>query len=155
VTPGPPWERGRRFDAYPTARTRSRLPRPPRVVLLAIALAIAALALFFLPALLGIGGGGGGGGGASASPTPTVSGAVSSVEPSPTTAPVPTQQVYVVKAGDTMSKIAKQFGVTSEELCNVNKGTIKNCDKIAIGDQLIIPAAAPSEFTQTAEPSAS
>jgi LysM repeat protein len=123
------------------------------VALLAIALAIAALALFFLPALLGVGGGGGGGG--SASPSPSGSGAVSSVEPSPTTAPVPTQQTYVVKAGDTMSKIAKQFGVTSEQLCNANKGTIKNCDKIAIGDQLVIPAAAPSEFIQSAAPAPS
>jgi LysM repeat protein len=123
------------------------------VAVLAIALAIAALALFFLPALLGVGGGGGGG--ASPSPSASGSGAVSSGEPSPATPAAPTQQVYVVKAGDTMSKIAKQFGLTSEELCNANKGTIKNCDKIKIGDQLTIPAAAPSDFTQSAAPSPS
>ena len=109
----------------------------PRVAVLAIALAIAALALFFLPALLGVGGGGGGG--ASPSPSASASGAVSSGEPSPASPAAPTQQVYVVKAGDTMSRIAKQFGITSEELCNANKGTIKNCDKIKIGDQLTIP----------------
>jgi LysM repeat protein len=119
------------------------------VALLAGALAIAAIALFFLPALLGVGGGG------SASPSPSGSAAVSSLAPSPTATAAPTQQVYVVQSGDTMSKIAKQFGLTVDELCNANKATIKDCNKLAIGDELVIPAAAPQEFTDTPAPSSS
>ena len=60
--PGPPWERMRRYEAYPTIKTRAGLPGMPglpRLGLLAAAIGIAALALFMLPALLGIGGGGG------------------------------------------------------------------------------------------------
>jgi len=121
------------------------------VVLFAGALVLAAVVLFFLPAMLGIGGGGS----ASPSPNASASGAISSTAPSPTTAPAPTQQVYTVKSGDTMSKIAKQFGLTADELCNANKATVKNCDKIAIGDELVIPTAAPQEITNTPAPSAS
>ena len=102
--------------------------------------------MFFLPALLGVGGGGGGG---SASPSPSGSGAVSSVEPSATTPAAPSQQVYVVKAGDTLSKIAKQFGVTSEELCNANKEAIKNCDKIRSATLIDpVPPRRDSDFTR-------
>ena len=124
----------------------------PRIAVLAGALAIAALALFLLPAFLGVGGGGG-----SASPTPNASGpgAISSVAASPTTPPAPTQQVYVVKEGDTMSKIARAHGVTIDELCNANKAAIKDCDKLGIGDELVIPAGATQEFTDTPAPSAS
>jgi peptidoglycan endopeptidase LytE len=151
VQPAPTWKGGRRYEAYPTLGRRGGWLGVPRVALFAVALAIAAIMLFFLPSLLGVGGGG------SASPSPNASGsgAISSVAPSPTATPAPTQQVYVVKQGDTMSKIAKQFGLTVDELCNANKTTIKNCDKLAIGDELVIPAAAPQEFTDTPAPSAS
>ena len=51
-----------------------------------------------------------------------------------------------------MSKIAARFGLTPEELCDANKDTIANCDKIAIGDEVTIPAKPQNEFT---DPSAS
>ena len=83
---GPSWERSRRFEAYPTIRTRVGLPQPPRIVVLAVALAIAALGLFFLPALLGVGGGGVNDPG-SASPSSSQGAATSSPEPSVQAAP--------------------------------------------------------------------
>jgi len=110
------------------------------------ALGIAALGLFFLPALLGVGGGGG-----SSTSRPSTSAAAASASPSPTTVAAPTPQVYIVKANDTMLKIARKFGVTVEALLAANKD-IKDADKIAIGDQIIIPAPSPADFT---DPSAS
>jgi LysM repeat protein len=124
------------------------MPGLPRVAVLAVALAIGALGVFLLPTLVGIGGGGG-----SPSASPSGSGAVATASPSPTAQPAPTAQVYVVKAGDTMSKIAAKFGMTPEALCAANKPPIKNCDKIAIGDKLTIPAPPQDEFTESAAPS--
>ena len=74
----------------------------------------------------------------------------------PSVSAAPTQQVYVVKANDTMSKIAKRFGLTTDQLCTANKATITNCDKIAIGDELVIPTTVPDVINDaSAEPSAS
>jgi LysM repeat protein len=146
---GPSWERARRYEAYPTIKTRAGLPNLanlPRVVLLAGALGIAALALFFLPAFLGVGGGDGG-----ASPTPSASVAPSAT-PEPTPVPAPTPQVYVVESGDTLSKIAKRFDVTVDALLAANKDTIDDPDKIKVGDEIIIPVPEPPE--EVAEPSA-
>jgi LysM repeat protein len=146
---GPSWERARRYEAYPTIKTRAglpNLPNLPRVVLLAGALGIAALALFFLPAFLGVGGGDGG-----ASPTPSASVAPSAT-PEPTPVPAPTPQVYVVESGDTLSKIAKRFDVTVDALLAANKDTIDDPDKIKVGDEIIIPVPEPPE--EVAEPSA-
>jgi LysM repeat protein len=50
----------------------------------------------------------------------------------------PTSQVYVVKKGDTLSKIAEHFGVTLQALRAANP-EIKNPNKPAIGDKLVIP----------------
>ena len=104
-----------------------------------MALAIAALGLFFLPALLGVGGGGGDTGTAS----PSASQSVATSSPEPTTPPTPAAQVYIVKSGDTMSKIAPKFGLTPDELCAANKDTVQDCDKIAAGDEIVIPTTAP------------
>lgn len=139
---GPAWERPRRFEAYPTLRTRVGIPAIPRIVVAALALALAALALFFLgPMLLGLGGDGLdiGGGGGRATPTATVAPSAS-VEPTAT--PAPTPKTYTVSSGDTMSKIAKRFGITLEALLGANP-QIKNPDKIKIGDQLVIPPPTP------------
>jgi hypothetical protein len=136
---GPSWEQPRRFEAYPTIKARAALPGLPRLGVMAAALGIAALALFFLPSLLDLFGGGGPGGGPAGGESPAPSQAVESVVPSPTVPPAPTPQVYVVKSGDTMSKIAKKFGVTIDELIAANENTIKDPDKISIGDQVIIP----------------
>jgi len=130
---GPAWEGPRRAEAYPTIRSRASMPGLPRIAVLAGALGIAALALFMLPALLGIGGGGGSPG-ASSSPSRPV--ATPSAEITPV--PAPSAQVYVIKQKDTLSKVAKQFGLTIEELLAANPD-IKNPDKISIGQQIVIP----------------
>jgi LysM repeat protein len=148
---GPSWERARRYEAYPTIRSRAGLPALPRLAVLAGALVIAAVALFFLPALLGVGGGDDGGGPTAA---PSSSQAAPSVSVAPTTPPEPTPQVYLVKAGDTLSGIATSFDLTLEELLAANP-QITDPDKVGIGDEITIPAAPPSEFIDpSAEPSA-
>src|SRR3972149_4847334 len=48
----PPWERPRRFEAYPTLRSRASIPRIPGIAIALVALGAAALLLFFLPSLL-------------------------------------------------------------------------------------------------------
>jgi nucleoid-associated protein YgaU len=144
---GPSWERPRRYEAYPAIKTRASLPGLPRLAVLAGAVGIAALALFMLPALLGIGGPG-------ASPSPSTP--VATATPQPTAPPAPTPQVYVIKKGDTLSKVARRFGLTLDELLAANKDTIKNPDQIAIGDEIIIPLPAsleePSEEASSAAP---
>jgi len=143
VVSGPAWEQPRRYEAYPAIKTRARLPGIPRLGVLAGAIAIAALILFMLPALLGLGSGG-----PNASPSPSRPIATASVEP--TSPPAPTPQVYVIKQGDTLSKVANRFGVTLEALLAANKDTIKNKDKIAIGDEIIIPV--PESVEQPSAP---
>jgi hypothetical protein len=150
---GPAWERSRRYEAYPTIRTRVGLPAVPRVAVLAVALAIAALGLFALPGLLGVGGGGDGRTGTA---SPSVSQGAASTSPEPSTSAAPTPLVYVVKAKDTMSKIAPRFGLTTDQLCAANKATVKDCDKITEGQELIIPTTAPDVINDaSAVPSAS
>ena len=150
---GPAWERSRRDEAYPSIRTRVGLPSLPRVWVRVLVLAVAAVGLFFLPALLGVGRSGAGETGTA---SPSTSQSIASASPEPSTLAAPTPQVYVVKAGDTMSKIAARFGLKADELCTANKATIKNCDKIAIGDELVIPATPPDVINDaSAAPSAS
>jgi nucleoid-associated protein YgaU len=48
---------------------------------------------------------------------------------------------YTVKAGDTLSQIAKDFGVTVEALVEANG--IKDPSLIRVGEVLIIPPAKP------------
>jgi LysM repeat protein len=136
---GPAWERPKRYEAYPTLRTRMGLPALggiPRVAVWGLLLLLAALLVFlFGPSLLGLGGNDGGGG--SASPTPAATEQVST-EPEATEPPAPTPQVYVVVRNDTMSKIAKKFGLTLEELMAANP-QIKNPNKIGKGDEITIP----------------
>jgi nucleoid-associated protein YgaU len=135
---GPTWERPRRYEAYPTLRTRIGLPSIPPVGMMVAAIVIAALALFFLPTLLGFGGPDGGTG--TATPSPSTGGSAGpsgSVEP--TAAPAPTPQTYVVQSGDTMSRIASQFGVSLDALIAANRETVPDPDKLDVGDILIIP----------------
>jgi LysM repeat protein len=140
----PPWERPRRLEAYPTLRRR-RLPSLPLggspVLLGIVAVAIAAIALFFLPALLGIGNPSGPA--TSAGPTAAPS-AGSTTSAAPTIVVAPTQQIYIVQSGDLMSTIAARFGVPLQALVDANKVAIPNPDKIKPGDQVIIPAVAPT-----------
>jgi len=143
---GPAWERPHRYEAYPTLRTRMSLAGLPglpgisRLGIAVVALVLAAGTLFFVgPMLLGIGSTPDLGG---ASPSPS---ALATPAPSPTAAPLPTPTVYVVAKGDTMSKIAKRFGVTIEQIMAANP-QIKNPDKITIGDELTIPVPEPTSL---------
>jgi nucleoid-associated protein YgaU len=145
---GPAWERPRRFEAYPSLRTRVGLPSMggvPRIGVAAIALVLAAVALFFIgPMLLGIGGKSPG-----TATSPTTS-PVAELTPSPeiTVPPAPTPQTYTVAKGDTMSKIAKKFGLTIEQLMAANP-KVKNPDRIKEGQQLTIPAPEVSGATDS------
>ena len=141
----PSWEHPRRFEAYPTIKSRPSVPGLPRLGIMAAALGIAALTLFFLPAVLGWFGENTGGGGAGTE-TPPPSNAVPSASPAPTVPPAPTPQIYIVKSGDTLSKIAAQFGISLDDLLEANRENIPNPDLIAIGDQVIIPPPVDSGF---------
>jgi LysM repeat protein len=144
--PGPPWERPRRIEAYPTLKTRLGLPAlslPPILVGVA-AVAIAAVALFFLPTLLGVGNPPAGDG----SPSPTVEASVgpSGTPSAPTAVPGPTSQVYTVVSGDTMSKIAARFGVPLQVLISANAANVPNPDVLVPGQELVIPNLAPTSL---------
>ena len=128
------------------------LPSVPRLAGMAAAVALAAVALFFLPALLGLGANDGPTGSNQPSRSPSPS---QSIAPTPT--PAPTQTVYIIKKGDTLTKIAIAHGLTKEQLMAANP-TIKDPNKIIIGQQIIIPpppSAVPNEFGGSASPSAS
>ena len=84
------------------------------------------------------------GGGAVPSPSAT---AQATASPSPTEEPAPTPQTYVIKQGDTLSKIAKRIDITLEQLLAANKDTIKDADKISVGDEIIIPVPVPDEVS--------
>ena len=149
----PAWERSRRNEAYPTLKTRMGMPAIPRVALAIGALVIAAVVIFSLPFVLNLGG--------SAGPTtPPVSAGPSdnglgSAGPSVSSGPVvATPQVYIVAAGDTMSKIAKKFALTVAQLEAANP-QIKNPNSIKIGDKINIPSATPTDVLNGASPSPS
>ncbi|TAJ98965.1 MAG: LysM peptidoglycan-binding domain-containing protein [Chloroflexota bacterium] len=153
--PGPSWERPRRLEAYPTLKTRLGLPsvRLPPILVGVAALALGAVALFFLPLLLGIGNDPETGG---ATSTPSTSAAASGSPLAPTPTPAPTQLIYVVQANDTMSTIADRFGVPLAALIEANRDAIPNPDLLQIGQEVIIPVAAPTTLpgvSPTPEPS--
>jgi LysM repeat protein len=146
----PPWERPRWTEAYPRLRTPIGLPAVSPLLLAAAAVVVAALALFFVPPmLLNLGGQ------APASPSPSPTLASPSTSPSPTPTPVPTPLVYVVQSGDTLSKIAKRFGVSLDALIEANKDRITNPDRINIGDQIVIPTPPPEVVPGQSSPAAS
>jgi nucleoid-associated protein YgaU len=149
MSAGPAWERPRRFEAYPTLKTRIGLPAMPRIAVAGLALLAAAVIAFSLPFLVKLAGGQGG----SVAPTPTPS-ALASASIAPSDTPVPTSKIYVIKSGDTLLKIAKRNGLTIDQLLAANK-QIKDPNKIAVGDQIVIPLAAPSEVINGASPGAS
>ena len=76
------------------------------------------------------------------------------VRPEPVTTGVVAGNLYVVKAGDSLSKIAVRHGVNFRELAELNQITDPN--KIRIGQKLILPDyAKPSQSPPAAKPSAS
>jgi len=152
----PSWERPRRFEAYPSLKSGGgRVAALPRPVLYALIVFMIGLALFATPFLLR---GLSGGGGPVASQTPVASASPDvSAAPSVTPVPSPSPTVYTVKAGDTLSRIAAKFGTTVDAIVKANP-QIKNPDKLALGDQLVIPptvAPAITDGTLTTAPSPS
>lgn len=146
----PSWERPRRMEAYPSLRARVGLPTisPPPMLLGIVAVALAAVALFFLPSLIGLGGPD-----ATGTPGPSsVASAGPSASVEPTSTPAPTQQIYVVQSGDTLSGIAQRYGTTLEALRAANP-QITNVDEIKIGDEIIIPATIPTQIPDAGSPS--
>jgi hypothetical protein len=135
---GPAWERPRKYEAYPSLRTRVGIPSigsPSRVGVAAIALVLAAAGLFFIgPMLLGVGSNNTPGPGATTTPAP----GEATPTPLPTKRPDPTPQTYIVAKGDTVSKIARKFDITVEQLLAANP-KIKNPNRIGIGDEIVIP----------------
>lgn len=142
----PPWERPRRFEAYPTLRSRDEARAGgrsvPRLAVWVAIVAIAAVALFAAPFILrGLGGGGPAG-----SPSPSAAASVlPSVEPTPTPEPRPTPLVYTVKSGDTLSKIAAAYKVSVDQILEANP-EITNPNKIKAGDRITIPVPLPGEI---------
>jgi hypothetical protein len=143
--PGPSWERPKRLEAYPTLKTRIGLGSvhlPPLLVGVG-ALVLAAVALFSLPTLLGLFGDEGGAGG-SPSPSGAASAGPSGSPAEPTPTPGPTQLIYRVQGGDTMSTIADRFGVPLAALIEANRETVPDPDLLQIDQEIIIPLAAPT-----------
>ena len=58
--------------------------------------------------------------------------------------PRPTPQVYTIKKGDTLLKVARANGLTLEELLTANP-TIKNPNKVSEGQQIVIPVPSASD----------
>ena len=70
-------------------------------------------------------------------PTSTAIAVLPPVAPEPS--PTPSEQVYVVKAGDTPAAIAEQFKVKADDLLAVNN--IDDPRKLQIGQTLKIPSS--------------
>ncbi|HEY7969274.1 MAG TPA: LysM domain-containing protein [Candidatus Limnocylindrales bacterium] len=136
--PGPDWEQPRRQEAYPEIKARVGMPQLPRIVLTAGVVALLAIALFFLPGILNIGGIGTPPA-ASASPSAAADQSIAPTEP-----PAPTPQVYTIKKGDTLLKVARTHGLTLEELLTANPA-IKNPNKVSEGQQIVIPVPSASD----------
>jgi LysM repeat protein len=74
------------------------------------------------------------------------------VEPAPLKTSVAAENVYVVKSGDSLSKIAAAHGVRTEELKELNQ--IADANKVRIGQKLVLPDHAKPSQSQPSEKSA-
>jgi LysM repeat protein len=139
----PAWERPARLEAYPTLRSRRlSVIALPSILVAFIAILLAALVLFLLPGFLGIGSTSPG-----SSPARSVAASLAPVGSiAPTAVSAPTQQVYTVQAGDTMSKIANKFHIPLQTLIDANKTAIPNPNQLQIGQQVIIPSSTPNSL---------
>ncbi len=73
------------------------------------------------------------------------------VQPAPLKTSVNVENVYVVKTGDSLSKIASAHGVNSRELAELNQ--ISDPNKVRIGQKLILPDHSKPSQSQPAEKS--
>jgi LysM repeat protein len=71
--------------------------------------------------------------------------ATSTLEPLPVqeVAPVTSTITYTIASGDTISGIAQQFDVGTDELVAANPETLGNPDTLRIGQQVVVPVSAP------------
>lgn len=74
------------------------------------------------------------------------------VAPAPVKTSVAAENVYVVKAGDSLSKIAAAHGIKTAELKELNK--IADVNKILVGQKLILPDYSKPSTSQPAAKSA-
>ncbi len=118
----------------------------PQLAVFAGALGIAALALFMLPALLGIGGGG-----SPASASPSGGRPAATASAAPTAIAAPTPLVYVLKKGDTLSKVANKFHVELADLLAANP-KIKDPNRVSLGQEIIIPTPASATPVPSEQP---
>ncbi|MGI6207388.1 MAG: LysM peptidoglycan-binding domain-containing protein [Anaerolineae bacterium] len=92
--------------------------------------------------------------GASAAATQPVATPTIAAPPTEPPTPTPEPTVYVVVQGDTLSRIARSFGVTVEALAELNN--IEDPNRISVGQVLVIPTpvelAAAEETTPTPPP---
>jgi LysM repeat protein len=72
--------------------------------------------------------------------------ATSTIEPPPPieAAPVTTTITYTIVSGDTISGIAQQFDVGTDELVAANPETLGSPDSLRIGQQVVVPVVAPA-----------
>jgi nucleoid-associated protein YgaU len=125
-------------------RAALRLPKIPGGTRGAAALLVlAAVVLFSLPTILK--GVNGFIAGVTATPTPSASPA-SDVSPSPTPTSTPAPRTYIVKQGDNLGDIAKQFQISMDVIMSANP-QIKSPNLIRAGDVLIIPQGIPDVVT--------
>ena len=134
---GPDWERPRRYEVYPAIKTRVAMPAIPRTLGLFALVIVVAIALLLLPSILNLGGTASPGSSAGASQRSAASASLA-----PTEVPAATPIIYTIKQNDTLLKIAKANGISIEALMAANP-TIKNPNKISVGQQITIPT--PSE----------
>jgi LysM repeat protein len=57
--------------------------------------------------------------------------------PTPTLTPIPTEAMYIVQRGDTLSVIASEHGVSVDDIVALNE--LRTDDFLSVGQMLIIP----------------
>ncbi len=89
--------------------------------------------------------------------TPTLASAAATSTPTATNTPIPPTAtptsvtvIHTVKSGETLSKIASDYGVTVQAIMRVNNLT--DPDRISVGQKLVIPAPGQSPPTVTVKP---
>lgn len=56
--------------------------------------------------------------------------------------------IYTVRQGDTLSGIARRYGVTVAAIQSANASLIKDVNKIGVGWELTIPSFAETNFSE-------
>jgi LysM repeat protein len=149
----PDWENPPRLDNFPRLRARSDRNNNQPLLLAALAVAALLVGLIVVPEITSSSGGG---------PTPSGSQLPSGVTPTPVDTPSPTPEaqqtfeIYTVRRGDNLTKIANDHNVTVAMIIAANLGTqfeIKNPDVLLVGQKMFIPW--PTWVVPTEPPTAS